>query len=265
MIARASARFFCMSGSYPGSVFRTSSGIPHSPSGKGCMTPPISPWPSLMMSIKARRSMLSAIARRISGSLKGGLSRLIIRLRLMPPGHFANRRGRPARDVLHQRDRGCDPIGLPSDEGQVRGRHVADDRELDAVEIGPPALPVIRVAGQRDPLVRLKLDKSKGSGADGMLPHLGRSNMARIDHRITRGQQHDKGRLRPFQTEGDLVVAVGRYFGEVAVPRLARIDPQLVVRFAEQQDDRHEAPRARARRVERITLNTRSSPRGSIP
>src|SRR3984893_7328542 len=60
-------RFFCMSGSYPGSVFRTSSGIPHSPSGKGCMTPPISPWPSLMMSIKARRSMLSAIARRISG------------------------------------------------------------------------------------------------------------------------------------------------------------------------------------------------------
>jgi hypothetical protein len=52
---------------------------------KGCMTPPISPWPSLMMSIKARRSMLSAIARRISGSLKGGLSRLISRLRLMPP------------------------------------------------------------------------------------------------------------------------------------------------------------------------------------
>src|SRR6266436_9490947 len=64
--------------------------------------------------------------------------------------------------------------------------HVAGDRELDAVEIGPPALPVIRVAGQRDPLVRLKLDKSKGSGADGMLSHLGRSNMARIDHRITR-------------------------------------------------------------------------------
>jgi hypothetical protein len=29
--------------------------------------------------------MLSAIARRISGSLKGGLSRLISRLRLMPP------------------------------------------------------------------------------------------------------------------------------------------------------------------------------------
>jgi hypothetical protein len=32
-----------------------------------------------------------------------------------------------------------------------------------------------------------------------------------------------------------LIVAVGRHFGEVAVPRLARIDPQFVVRFAEQQ------------------------------
>src|SRR5580692_10205563 len=190
-----------------------------------------------MMSIKARRSMLSAIARRISGSLKGGLSRLISRLRLMPPGVTSQiaAGARLVMSFISGMDRGCDPIGLPSDEGQVRGRQVADDRELDAVEIGPPALPVIRVAGQRDPLVRLKLDKSKGSGADGMLPHLGRSNMARIDHRITRGQQHDKGRLRPFQTEGDLVVAVGRYFCEVAVPRLARIDPQLVVRFAEQQ------------------------------
>src|SRR5580700_7682470 len=38
------------------------------------------------MSIKARRSMLSAIARCISGSVKGGLSRLISRWRLMPPG-----------------------------------------------------------------------------------------------------------------------------------------------------------------------------------
>src|SRR6516225_5436468 len=103
------------------------------------------------------------------------------------------------------------------------------------IEVGMPAFPVIRVAGQRDPLVRLKLDKSKGSGTDGMLPHFGRGNMAWIDHRIAGGQQHDKGRLWPSQAEGDLVVAVGRHLGEVAVPRLARIDPQLVVRFAEQQ------------------------------
>jgi len=46
----------------------------------------MSPFPSLMMSMNALRSKLSAIARRRSGLLKGGTSRLTIRLRLMPPG-----------------------------------------------------------------------------------------------------------------------------------------------------------------------------------
>src|SRR5215813_6619722 len=35
MIWRASERFFCTSGSYPGSVCRRSCGIPQTPSGKG--------------------------------------------------------------------------------------------------------------------------------------------------------------------------------------------------------------------------------------
>jgi hypothetical protein len=34
-------------------------------------------------------------------------------------------------------------------------------------------------------------------------------------------------RLRPFQVRGDLSVAAGRHFGEVAINRLTRIDPQL--------------------------------------
>src|SRR5215813_4328214 len=200
------------------------------------MTPPMSPWPSLMMSIKAWRSMLSAIARRISGSLKGGLSRLISRLRLMPPG-VTSQIAAGAWLVMSLISGIVVAVQsvFPSDEGQVRGRHVADNRELDAVEIGTPAFPVIRVAGQRDPLVRFKLDEFKGSGTDRMLTHLGRDNMAWIDHRIAGGQQHDKRRLRPLQAEGDFIVAVGRHLGEVTVPRLARIDPQLVVRFAEQQ------------------------------
>ncbi len=60
--------------------------MPQIPPGAGCMTPPISPCPSLMMSTKALRSMLSAIACRRLGSSKGGLSRLTIRLRLILPG-----------------------------------------------------------------------------------------------------------------------------------------------------------------------------------
>ena len=56
--------------------------MPHTPSGGGCMTPPTLPLPSVMMSMKALRSRLSAIARRSSGSSNGGLSRLMIRLRL---------------------------------------------------------------------------------------------------------------------------------------------------------------------------------------
>jgi len=50
------------------------------------MTPPISPCPSVMISMNVWRSKLSAIARRRSGPSKGGLSRLMSRLRLMLPG-----------------------------------------------------------------------------------------------------------------------------------------------------------------------------------
>ena len=50
------------------------------------MTPPMSPCPSPMMSIKARRSRLNAIARRNSALSKGGTSRLTIRLRPTPVG-----------------------------------------------------------------------------------------------------------------------------------------------------------------------------------
>jgi hypothetical protein len=50
--------------------------MPQIPSGAGSMTPPISPIPSVMMSIKALRSRLSAIARRSSGLSKGGAAGL---------------------------------------------------------------------------------------------------------------------------------------------------------------------------------------------
>jgi len=44
--------------------------MPQSPSGGGCMTPPTLPCPSVMMSMKALRSKLSAIARRRSGGVE---------------------------------------------------------------------------------------------------------------------------------------------------------------------------------------------------
>ena len=47
------------------------------------MVPPVSAWPWLMMSMKALRSIDSAMARRMSGLLKGGASRLRIRLVLL--------------------------------------------------------------------------------------------------------------------------------------------------------------------------------------
>src|SRR5438132_12317694 len=40
MMRRPSARFFATSGSYPGSVFSTSDGMPHSPSGNGKIAGP---------------------------------------------------------------------------------------------------------------------------------------------------------------------------------------------------------------------------------
>ena len=55
--------------------------------------------------------------------------------------------------------------------------------------------------------------------------------MARIDRRHAAGEQGEEGRLRPLQGEGDRVIAFGRDIVEVAVPRLARVEPQLVRRF----------------------------------
>jgi hypothetical protein len=112
---------------------------------------------------------------------------------------------------------------------------VGDDRPLDGVEIGPPGLPVIRVLRHLDVLVRLELDEFEGAGADRVLPHLGGRHMARVDRTIGRGQHHRKGRLRPLHDEGDRVIALGHDTVEVAVPRLARVQPQLVLRLADQQ------------------------------
>ena len=146
--------------------------------------------------------------------------------------------GRRALDFLHQRrgdEAGPGAVEFLGAERQDPGRCVADDRIFDAVEIRPPLLPIIGVAGQHDPLVRLELDKFERPGADRMLAHLRRRHMARIDRRPARGQQPDKRRLRPLQVKARLEIAVGGHLIEVAPPGFARVDAEFVGGFAGQQ------------------------------
>jgi len=123
---------------------------------------------------------------------------------------------------------------LPATKARRR-RHVEDYRKLDAVEIRPAVLPVIRVARHCDPFVRLELDEFERAGADRMLSHLGRRDMARIDYRTAGSEQSDKRRLWPMQVEGDLEVAVGGHFLKVVVPRLARIETKPLARLTGEQ------------------------------
>src|SRR5262249_58001423 len=77
-------------------------------------------------------------------------------------------------------------------------------------------------------LVRLVFDEFERAGADRMLAHLRRRHMAGINRRLTGSQQRNQVRLRPLQVEGDFMVAVRGDLRDVAVPRLARVDAELV-------------------------------------
>ena len=58
--------------------------MPHTPAGGGSMAPLTLLWPSSRMVLKACRSSVSAMARRIFSSSNGGFSRLTIRLVATP-------------------------------------------------------------------------------------------------------------------------------------------------------------------------------------
>ena len=123
---------------------------------------------------------------------------------------------------------------FPATKGQQRRRAVGDDRPLDAVEIGPARLPIIRVAGQPDRLVRLVRDEFERPCADRVLAHVLRRHMAGIDRRISRSEQRKKGRLRLLQVKRRLVIALGGDPIEVPVPGFARVDAEFGSRLAEQ-------------------------------
>src|SRR5580700_8308555 len=68
-----------------------------------------------------------------------------------------------------------------------------------------------------------------------MAAHIARRNMAGVNWGKSRGEQRQKGRLRPLETEGDLVIAVRGDLFEVPVPGLTRIDAELLTRLAGEQ------------------------------
>jgi hypothetical protein len=92
-------------------------------------------------------------------------------------------------------------------------------------------LPRPRPCGRRYPVLSIRRDGQ----ASARLGIVARRHMTRVDRRPARGQQRDKGGLRPLQMKGDLVIAVDRHFVKIAVPGFARIDPELLVRLAGDQ------------------------------
>src|SRR5215472_12136672 len=130
--------------------------------------------------MNALRSRVSDIARLISGLSKGGLSRLTRRFR----GVLDVTISQIACGAWFFTSLTCGivtPLIRAADEGERTRRQVLDDRILDAVEIGSPWLPVIRIAGHRNRLVRLEIDEFERAGADRVLPHLARRDVARIN------------------------------------------------------------------------------------
>ena len=154
-----------------------SGGMPQMPSGGASIAPPISPLPCVRVSMKARRSRVSATARRNSGLLNGGVA-VDHHVAVDVGRHQLADRLRPL--VLHvvqhrhlkEIRRGH--VELAGREGQLPGRLVLDDRPFDAVEIGPVLFPVVGIARDLDVFVRLEFDELERSGADRMLPHVAR-------------------------------------------------------------------------------------------
>src|SRR5262249_7193920 len=112
---------------------------------------------------------------------------------------------------------------------------VGHKRVFDRVEVSPPRLPVIGVADDLDRFIGFKLDKLERASADRMGAHVAWADVTGVDRRPARGEQGDKRSLRPLQAERDLMVTVGGDLFEVAVPGFARVDTQLLGRFAGDQ------------------------------
>src|SRR5712671_6766701 len=187
--------------------------------------------------MKDLRSKLSCIARRNAGLSKGGagLTRRLARPFIGFTSQIACgawlftcfTSGITPRTGCH--------VELAGDKGEDRGRAAGDDRIFDAVEIRTPRLPVIRVAFHLDRLAGLVFDEFEGTRPYRVGAHIPCRDMARINRRISGGEQGDESRLRPLQVKSHLALAVCRYFVEVEKPSLAVIEAQFLLGFSAQQ------------------------------
>ena len=122
--------------------------------------------------------------------------------------HLAHRLRHLALHVPEQRDGeaiGEGGVEFAGDQRQDRGRQVLDDRILDTVEKRAALLPVIEVSRHLDEFVRLEPGEIETAGADRVLAHLARRDVAGVDRRKPAGESRQKCRLRLLQLEGDLV------------------------------------------------------------
>src|SRR6516225_1255222 len=94
--------------------------MPHSPSGSGCMAPPMSPWPSLMMSMNSPTVEAQHHGPPHIRVVEGRRIAVDDQVAADPAWrHLADRAGLLALDVLGQRQSCRDPIELPGDESEV--------------------------------------------------------------------------------------------------------------------------------------------------
>src|SRR6516164_7281409 len=221
MIARASARFFCISGSYPG----------NSPN----LAPALGEGVDEGIAVNAQRHRPPQIQ--------------VIEWRLVPVDeqvaiyrarrYFADRIRHLALYLVQQRncqtDRNKGRVEFSSGEAQYRCRKVLDDGIFNPVEIRAVGFPVIWIARYRYAFVRFELDKFERAGADRMLPHLPRRHVTGVDRRKSVSEQHRQCRLRPLEMKGDLIIAVGGDPIEVAIRGFPGIDPKLLARRIHQQ------------------------------
>ena len=112
---------------------------------------------------------------------------------------------------------------------------LGNDADLDRIEIGPAVFPVVRVACEPDHLVAPEFDEPERSCPDRLGPHVTGRDVAGIDRGVAGRQHGEQGWLRLLELERDLEISVQPDVLHVLIPDLARIEPQPVLGFAEQQ------------------------------
>ena len=139
---------------------------------------------------------------------------------------FAQRLRRLGFHVLHQRRGNVGrkrQVEIAGGEGKDAGGAVLDDLDVDAVEIGPALLEVIRIADQADRIAALEFDEFERPGSDRAGAHHILRHVAGVDRRISGSEQQQERGLRRLQVKGDFIVAICRHVFEIEVPDLARV------------------------------------------